>query len=79
MRIRKVENSLWLIPVLQLPQKSLDSNLHFFDVLNRYFKTLNVTSSTVNNVQGVTTLTIDGISNLLILLPFFKEYIHFGY
>ena len=79
-RIRLAENSLWLIPVLQLPQKSLDSNIHFFEVLNRYFKTLNVTSSLVKNVQGVTTLSVDGNSNILLtLLPYFKEYMHFGY
>lgn len=72
-RIRLAQSSIWFIPVLQLPQKTLDSNIHFFDVLNCYFKTLNVTSSLVKNVQGVATLTVDGNSNmLLILLPYFK-------
>ena len=79
-RIRLAENSLWLIPMLFFPQKTHKSNLLFFDVLNRYFKTLNVTCTTTHNVQGMTIISVEGINNLLItLLPFFKEFTHFGY
>lgn len=79
-RIRLVENSLRLIPVLFLPQKSMQSNKHFFNILNRYFKTLNITSSIVNNNQGMTVLSVEGINNILVkLVPLFKEYSHFGY
>lgn len=79
-RIRLAENSLWLIPVLLLPQKSMESNQQFFNILTRYFKSLNVTSSIVNNNQGMTILSVEGINNIIVtLLPFFKEYSHFGY
>jgi len=79
-RIRLVENSLWLIPVLFLPQKTMESNKQFFNILNRYFKSLNITSNTVNNNQGMTIFSVEGVENILKkLVPLFKEYSHFGY
>lgn len=78
-RIRLVHSSLWLIPVLQFPQKSLNSNIQFFEALNSYLKTLNITTSLVKNTSNMTILNIEGNSNILVLLPLFKRYIHMGF
>nr|QBM09638.1 hypothetical protein [Dactylella sp.] len=79
-RIRLVENSIRLIPALLLPQKSMESNKQFFNLLNRYFQSLNVTSFIVNNNQGMTILNVEGSNNIFMkLVPLFKEYAHFGY
>ena len=82
LRIRWVaeSSSIWFIPLFVFSQKNMDSNVHLFNMITQYLKSLGVTSSLRPDSQGQLVLSVEGQGNLFTLLwPMFLEFPQFYY
>lgn len=59
LKLRKSDTgSIWLIPTLHLPQLKNRYNAHFFSILEKFFKSLDINTYTINNLKDSETLDI---------------------
>ena len=59
LRLRKSDKgSIWLIPTLFLPQLKNKYNIHFFSILENFFKSFDIKVYTINNAKDFETIEI---------------------
>lgn len=59
LRLRNSDKgSIWLIPTLLLPQLKNKYNSHFFSMLEKFFKSLNIKTYTINKIKDFESLDI---------------------
>lgn len=79
-RIRKTSGgALNFIPVLDLFQKKSESNVHFFTMMSACLTNLGCKSFMMDHKTGMTSLKVEGVNSISVLLPLFQKYQGFGY
>lgn len=64
LRLRKSDKgSIWVIPTLFLPQLKNKYSVHFFSILEDFFKSLEIKTYTVNNAKDLDTINIISSNN----------------
>lgn len=79
-RIRQTSaGALNFIPVLDLFQKTSESNIHFFTMMSAFFTNLGCKSFMVDAKSGMTSLKVEGVKSILVLIPLFQKNMALSY
>lgn len=73
-RLRNLAGSLNLVPILFMPQKTMELNKHFFNMLMAALAALNINSHFRDIGDGKSRVMVEGVNSVFAFLALLAEY-----